>query len=50
MGEDLKRKKVLIVDDDASIGRLLERILKKTLGVPIFQEQVMKLAAIKMEN
>jgi putative two-component system response regulator len=29
MDEDLKRKRVLIVDDDASIGRVLERILKK---------------------
>jgi putative two-component system response regulator len=29
MDEDIKRKRVLIVDDDASIGRLLERILRK---------------------
>ena len=28
MGEDMKRKKVLVVDDDASIGRILGRILK----------------------
>ena len=29
MDEDIKRKKVLIVDDDAAIGRMLQRILKK---------------------
>jgi len=29
MDEGIKRKKVLIVDDDASIGRILARILKK---------------------
>lgn len=29
MGEDILRKKVLVVDDDASIGRILGRILKK---------------------
>jgi len=29
MDEDIKRKNILIVDDDASIGRMLGRILKK---------------------
>ncbi len=29
MGEDTKRNKVLVVDDDASIGRILGHILKK---------------------